>query len=83
MPGEAKSCEDCPVWGALSLNRNRGHRKGGLYFSDRHSGVSGLFVTTKTANGKNFVNPAHGDIPTVKSNTSHREDPYDDKVEEI
>ena len=36
--------------------------------------------TTKTANEKNFVNPAHGDIP-VNSITSLRKDHYDDKVE--
>ena len=41
-----------------------------------------MLVTTKTANEKNFVNPAHGDIPTAKY-TNHREDHYDDKVEEI
>jgi hypothetical protein len=39
-------------------------------------------MPTRTANEKNFVNPAHGDIPTITS-TSHRKDHYDDKVEEI
>jgi hypothetical protein len=34
-------------------------------------------------NEKNFVNPAHGDIPTVKSIQATRRDHYDDKVEEI
>ena len=37
------------------------------FFCDVISGVSGLFVTTKTANEKTFVNPVHGDIPTVKA----------------
>ena len=42
-----------------------------------------LFVTTKTANKKNFLNPAHGDMPTVKSIQARGRDNYDDKVEEI